>query len=67
MKKILTILAAAMTVGIAASTPTPAASTWTTNPADQGVLVSILGSGSNWTTSQPLAILYFTLKNTSLK
>ncbi len=32
-----------------------AASTWTTNPADQGVLVSVLGSGSNWTTSQPLA------------
>lgn len=34
--------------------PAHAASTWTSNPADQGVLVSILGSGSNWTTSQPL-------------
>jgi len=54
MKKMLTTLAAAMMVGIAASTPAQAASTWTTNPADQGVLVSILGSGSNWTTSQPL-------------
>ncbi|MFM7244919.1 MAG: beta strand repeat-containing protein [Planctomycetaceae bacterium] len=38
----------------ATALPVRAASTWTSNPADQGVLVSILGTGSNWTTSQPL-------------
>ena len=54
MKKILTTLAAAMAVGLASESPSHAASTWQSNPADQGVLVSILGSGSNWTTSQPL-------------
>jgi len=42
-------------VGLFVVTPrVNAASTWQSNPADQGVLVSILGSGSNWTTSQPL-------------
>lgn len=54
MKKILTTVAACMAIGMALPSPAPAASTWTSNPADQGVLVSILGTGSNWTTSQPL-------------
>ena len=56
MTKILTTLAACMAIGMALPSPASAASTWQSNPTDQGVLVSILGSGSNsnWTTSQPL-------------
>ena len=54
MTKFLTALAAAAVIGLVAHSPAHAASTWTSNPADQGVLVSVLGSGSNWTTSQPL-------------
>ena len=58
MKTIATFAAAMliMAVGLMpGGSSSHAASTWTTNPADQGVLVSVLGSGSNWTTSQPLA------------
>ena len=55
MTKFLHALAAAVVFGAVAQAPAHAASTWTTNPADQGVLVSVLGTGSNWTTSQPLA------------
>jgi autotransporter-associated beta strand protein len=55
MTKFLHALAAAVVFGAVAQAPAHAASTWTSNPADQGVLVSILGTGSNWTTSQPLA------------
>jgi len=46
-------LAAALCLVVMAM-PVQAESTWTSNPADQGVLVAILGTGSNWTTSQPL-------------
>jgi fibronectin-binding autotransporter adhesin len=54
MTKFFSALAAAAVCGLVAATPARAQSTWTSNPADQGVLVSILGTGSNWTTSQPL-------------
>ena len=57
MKTIATFTASMliMAVGLMpGASSSHAASTWTTNPADQGVLVSVLGTGSNWTTSQPL-------------
>jgi autotransporter-associated beta strand protein len=47
----LPLLVAAL---VTTAVPARAASTWQSNPSDQGVLVSVLGSGSNWTTSQPL-------------
>lgn len=53
MKCHLRLVLLVVALGATAS-PVKAASTWTSNPADQGVLVSILGTGSNWTTSQPL-------------
>lgn len=54
MTKCFSAVAAVAVFGLVAATPARAQSTWTSNPADQGVLVSVLGTGSNWTTSQPL-------------
>ncbi len=54
MKRHLCFMLVATAAFAALAAPARAASTWTSNPADQGVLVSILGTGSNWTTSQPL-------------
>ena len=54
MSKSFQVLAGAALFGLAVATSTRAASTWQSNPADQGVLVSVLGTGTNWTTSQPV-------------